>query len=64
MKKETGIIIAGSLGILVGLGIFGIQKYLRKKRRDYHDYYADFHRHFEKRYKEDGNHDVEFLAMQ
>ncbi|MBW8358870.1 MAG: hypothetical protein K0M63_03605 [Weeksellaceae bacterium] len=63
MKKETGIILAGSLGILIGLGIFGLRKFFSKKHRDYDDYYSDFHRHFDKRYREEGNHGVEYLAM-
>ena len=64
MKKETGILLAGSLGVLIGLGIFGIRKFLSKKHKEYHDYYSDFHRHFDKRYRDEGHHGVEFLAMQ
>ena len=56
--------MAGSLGVLVGLGIFGVKKFFAKKHKDYHDYYSDFHRHFEKRYRDDGHHGVEYLAMQ
>ncbi|KMQ70485.1 hypothetical protein [Chryseobacterium koreense] len=64
MKKETGILLAGSLGVILGLGIFGIRKFLLKRHKDYEDYYADFHRHFDKKHREDGSHGVEFLAMQ
>lgn len=64
MKKETGILLAGSMGVIIGLGIFGLRKFLSKKHKDYHDYYSDFHRHFEKKNKDEGNHGVEFLAMQ
>ncbi|MGZ5187973.1 MAG: hypothetical protein ACXWB5_00895 [Kaistella sp.] len=64
MKKETGILLAGSVGVIIGLGIFGIKKFLTKKHRDYNDYYSDFHRHFEKRYRDEGHHGVEYLAMQ
>lgn len=64
MRKETGILLAGSLGVVVGLGIFGIKKFLAKKHKDYQDYYSDFHCHFSKnKYKDDGHHGVEFLAM-
>lgn len=63
MKKETGILLAGSIGLLIGLGLFGVRRFLSKKRKDYNDYYSDFHRHFEKS-KDDDYHDgVEFLAM-
>lgn len=64
MKTETGILIAGSLGVIIGLGIFGVRKFLLKKTKEYNDYYSDFHRHFEKK-SADENHDgIEYLAMQ
>lgn len=63
MRKETGILLAGSLGIIIGLGIFGVRKFLLKKSREYNDYYSDFHRHFEKKQKEENHDGVEFLAM-
>ena len=64
MRKETGIILAGSVGLIIGLTLFGVRKFLSKKRREYDDYYADFHRHFERKYKDDSNDGVEFLAVQ
>lgn len=64
MKKETGILLAGSLGIIIGLGIYGIRKFLSCKQRKYDDYYGDFHRHFDDRYRNETSHGVEFLAMQ
>ena len=64
MRKETGIILAGSVGVIIGLTLFGVRTFLTKKRKAYDDYYADFHRHFEKRKKEDTNEGVEFLAVQ
>ena len=63
MRKETGIILAGSVGLLIGLTIFGIRKYLTKKSKEYDEYYADFHRHFERKNKDDLNDGVEFLAV-
>ena len=63
MRKETGIILAGSVGLLIGLTIFGVRKFLLKKSREYDEYYADFHRHFERKNKEDTNDGVEFLAV-
>lgn len=63
MKKETGILLAGSIGILIGLGIFGVRKFLLKKSKDYNDYYSDFHRHFDQRKEEDNHDGIEFLAM-
>ena len=63
MKKETGIILAGSVGVIIGLTLFGVRKFLIKKRKEYDDYYADFHRHFERKHKDDTNDGVEFLAV-
>ena len=64
MKKETGILLAGSLGLLIGFGIFGVRRFFLKKSREYNDYYSDFHRHFDRK-AQDENHDgIEFLAMQ
>ena len=63
MRKETGIIVAGGMGLLIGLTIFGIRKFLLKKSREYDEYYADFHRHFERKLKDDSNDCVEFLAV-
>lgn len=63
MRKETGILLAGSVGLFIGLTIFGIRKYLMKKSKDYDAYYADFHRHFDRIKKDDSNDGVEFLAV-
>lgn len=63
MKRETGIILASSFGILIGLGIYGVRRFLSRKQKEYQEYYSDFHRNFE-RYPEDINNDgIEFLAM-
>ena len=62
MKRDTGILLAGSLGVIVGLGIYGLKWFLTKKHTEYTEYYGDFHRHFDKKYGDD-NHGVEFLAM-
>lgn len=63
MKKETGIILAGGVGVLIGLTLFGVRKFIAKKKKEYDDYYADFHRHFERKQKDDANDGVEFLAV-
>ncbi len=63
MKKEAGILFAGSVGIIIGLGIFGLKRFLSKRKNTYDDYYSDFHRHFE-RENDEGNHGIEFFAMQ
>lgn len=63
MRKETGIILAGSVGLIIGLTLFGVKKFLSKKRREYDDYYLDFHRHFECIKKDDSNDGVEFLTV-
>jgi TM2 domain-containing membrane protein YozV len=38
MRKETGILLAGSLGLIFGLGFFGVRKFLLKKSKEYNDY--------------------------
>ena len=63
MRKETGIILAGSVGLLIGLTFFGVRKFLFKKRREYDEYYNDFHRHFERNNREDANDGIEYLAV-
>ncbi|KIA84639.1 hypothetical protein OA84_03805 [Kaistella solincola] len=63
MKTQVGILLAGGAGILIGIGIFGLKQFLKKKSQEYDDYYADFHRHFVKLPKEENNDGVEFLAV-
>lgn len=63
MKKETGILLAGTIGVIVGLTIYGVRKYLEKKRREYDDYYLDFHRNFERIDFEDSAEGIELLAV-
>ena len=41
MKKETGILIAGSLGLFIGLGFFGVRKFLLKKSKEYNSVMND-----------------------
>lgn len=62
MRKDTGIILAGTFGVIIGLTIFGFRKFLSKKRKEYDDYYADFHRHFDRNTRDEANEGVEFLA--
>lgn len=61
--NKTTILVASSFGIIIGLGILGVRRYLIKKSKEYDDYYADFHRHFDRKNGEDGNDGVEFLAV-
>ncbi|TXF75953.1 hypothetical protein [Chryseobacterium sp.] len=63
MERDTKILLAGSIGVLIGLGLFGIKRFLSERNKQYQDYYADFHRHFDKTHKKDDHHGVEFLAM-
>ena len=63
MSAKTTIIVAGSLGLIIGLGLIGIRGFLKKKAREYDDYYADFHRHYISGTQEEGNDGVEFLAV-
>lgn len=64
MKKDTGILLAGGMGVIVGLGIYGLRWFLSKKHIKYQEHYADYHRNFESRYSDIDHHGVEFLAMQ
>ncbi|QDP85362.1 hypothetical protein FNJ88_07220 [Chryseobacterium sp. SNU WT5] len=64
MNTKTGILLAGSLGLIIGLGVFGVRTFLKRKAKEYDDYYEDFHRHFVVKNKKEGNEGVEFLAVQ
>lgn len=46
MKKEKSILLAGTIGVLIGVSIFGIRRFIAIKRKEYDDYYCDFHRNF------------------
>lgn len=61
--NKTTILVAGSFGIIIGLGILGVRRYLIKKSKEYDDYYADFHCHFDRKIREESNDGVEFLAV-
>lgn len=62
MNKRT-ILVAGGFGLIIGLGLLGIRRFMMNKNRDYDDYYADFHRHFGKDSGEDSNDGVEFMGV-
>lgn len=63
MNKQQGILLASAFGLILGLGYFGLKKYLGRTDKDYDDYYSDFHRHFENRYRADASEGIEFLGM-
>ncbi len=63
MKRDTGILLAGSLGVLIGIGLFGLRQFLKKKSREYDEYYTDFHRHFVIPPKDEANDGIELLAV-
>ena len=63
MKKEAGIILAGTVGFLTVVGIVGLQKILKSRKKKYDEEYSDFHRNLKKRYCSDDHHGVEFLSM-
>lgn len=60
---KTEILVAGTLGVLIAVGILGVRRYLRKKGEAYNDYYSDFHRHFEKRSPRHSDEEA-YFAMQ
>lgn len=62
MKKEAGILLAGSIGFLAAISFIEIKKILEKKQKKYNDYYGDYHRHFDKKNADD-EHGVEYFAM-
>lgn len=61
--NKTTIIVASTLGVIIGFGILGIRRYLIKKGKEYDDYYSDFHQHFDHSRREDFNEGIEFLAV-
>lgn len=63
MKKEVGVILAGSVGLLAVLSFIGIKKVLGKKSKKYSDSYSDYHRHFDGKNQEDEYHGIEFYAL-
>ena len=62
MNKRT-ILVAGGFGLIIGLGLLGFRKFMMNKNRDYDDYYADFHRHFDQTKGEDPNDGVELMGV-
>lgn len=63
MKTETGILLAGTVGVIIGLTFFGFRALISKKRKEYDDYYNDFHRNFERRDLEHSRHRTAHLAL-
>jgi len=63
MSKETGILLAGGMGLLLGLGLFGIRKLMQYREREYDDYYNDYHRHFVSIPRNDAPEGIEFMAV-
>lgn len=63
MKKEVGVILAGSVGLLAVLSFIGIKKVLGKKNKKYSDSYSDYHRHFDGKNQDDEYHGIEFYAL-
>ena len=62
MKKETGVLLAGAVGLLAAVGFFILKRML--SNRDYHDEYHDYHRHFcRKNHRNEEHHGVEYLSM-
>lgn len=61
MKKETGVLTAGFLGLIAVVGILALRKFLNNK--EYKTYYNDFHRLFDENSKEEEHHGIEFLSM-
>jgi len=62
MKKEVGVLLAGSVGLLAVLSFISVKKILNKKHKKYSEYYSDYHRHFDKKGEEE-DHGIEFYAM-
>lgn len=63
MNKQK-ILIAAGLSFAAVLGYLGIRRFLGRENYEYDDeYYSDFHRHFEKKYRNEDNEGIEYLAM-
>ena len=63
MKKETGLLLAGSIGLILGLTIYGVRRFWMKKEQEYDDYYNDYHRHFEKIPPQELSDGIEYLSV-
>lgn len=62
MKKETTILMAGSLGLFAVLGFLALKKFLNNKK--YKLSYEDYHRHFESLQDDQTEDDgIEYYAM-
>lgn len=66
MKTEAGILLASSVGLLAVVGLIGVKNFLKRKHKNYQEYYSDFHRHFAKKLERehDDHHGIEYFAMQ
>lgn len=62
MRKELGIILAGTAGLAVTLGILGLRRFLNRKNRQYLTDYSDYHGHFRMQNTED-HHGIEYWAL-
>ena len=63
MKKEQGILLAAGVGLFAVLGMLALRRLLNSRHHEYNEYYSDFHRHFDKRYRNEDHHGVEYLSM-
>lgn len=63
MKKETKVLIAGSIGFIAILGLLGIRKLLERKDTQNQETYADYYLDFDDRYNACENDGIEFLGM-
>ena len=63
MKKETGVLIAGAVGLITAVGLFVLKKILSNK--EYYSEYSDYHQHFtpQSKKKNEDHHGVEYLSM-
>lgn len=62
MKKETGIIIASSIGFFTVLGILSFRKML-KKRKHNDSWHSRLNHDHRRRYQHEDHEGVEFLSL-
>lgn len=63
MKKETGVLLAGTVGFFTVLGIMSFNTIMKRKKAKKCNLKEKFQDRYAKRYKSDDHDGVEFLAL-
>ena len=63
MKKETSVLLAGTVGFFTVLGIMGFNQMMKRKKSKKCNLKNKFQDRYANRYKSDDHDGVEFLAL-